>query len=137
MRLRTVACAVASVVVWASVLVSGQVAAKLDYDTYCKLPTRQAKLEAMSGLSPQNKSEILQTHFQRFLDTNRARLSTEETAVLEQIIAAMAPLSAPNSNQTPADLMALAKLIERQRTLFSAEDNQRLTLSVAPCIPKS
>jgi hypothetical protein len=137
MTLTTMAGAVVSAAVCASVLVSGQVAAKLDYDTYCKLPTREAKLDAFAGLSAQNKSELLQTHYQRFLDTNRARLSAEQTAVLLEIIAATASLSAPNPRQAPVDLMPLAKLMEKQKSLLSAEDNERLMLARAPCIPKS
>jgi hypothetical protein len=133
MRLLTVA---ASFAVCASVLVSGQVAAKLDYDTYCKLPTVQAKQQAISGVSNENGFEILHTHYQRFLDANRARLSAEQTALLLQMIAALASLSEPNQAQTPPDLMALGKLVERQKTLFSAEDNQRLRPSTG-CIPKS
>jgi hypothetical protein len=136
MRLRAVACAAANVAVCASVLVSGQVAAKLDYDTYCKLPTIEAKQQAMAAVSNENGFEILHTHYQRFLDANRARLSAEQTALLQEMIAALASLSAPKQAQKPPDFMALGKLVEKQRTVFSAEDNQRLKPTTG-CIPKS
>jgi hypothetical protein len=55
MKLKPVA---ASFAVCASVLISGQVAAKIDYDTYCRLPTVQAKQQAMSGVSNENGFEV-------------------------------------------------------------------------------
>ena len=134
MRLIAVA---ASFAVCATGLVSEQVPAKIDYDTYCKLPTLEAKQQAMSRVSNENGFEILHTHYQRFLDANRARLSAEQTNLLLEMIAALAPLSAP-TNPAPktADLMALGKLVERQRGLLSAEDNQRLKPGTG-CFPKS
>jgi hypothetical protein len=141
MRMATVA---VSIAVCASALISAQMPAKLDYDAYCKLPTIQAKQQAMSSASNENGFEILHTHYQRFLDTNRARLNADQTALLQETIAALRSLSAPDPTQTRADrvlgtnrqLMTLAKLVERQRTLLSTEDNQRLKPTTG-CFPKS
>ena len=57
----------------------------VDYDTFASMsPAR--KNEALHDLMPENKAELVTTHWQRFLDANRSRLTAGQTRRLELII---------------------------------------------------
>ena len=62
----------------------------IDYDTYAnKSPLQKAKI--LSKLTPENKAELMVTHWRRWLEANRHRLNGEQLRFLEEEIAYITP----------------------------------------------
>jgi hypothetical protein len=67
--------------------VSPQVTASWsDYDDFMKLSAQQRRMR-FSAISTENREIIIQTHVRRWFEDNRGRLSDNEVAVFEEIVA--------------------------------------------------
>jgi hypothetical protein len=96
----------------------------VDYDTFTSLsPLR--KNRTLQQLTPENKSELVKTHLQHFLDENHSRLNDEQVRFVEKSIAFVAPElfeRIPSKDDFTRDREIEATLLR----LFSREDARKL-----------
>ena len=57
-----------------------------DYDTFCKLPDRQAKKIAFDATTAENRGTLARTHIERWRDANQTRLVDKQKAALAEFI---------------------------------------------------
>ena len=106
-------------------------AAELEYDTFCK-KTQQEKRTLFRAATPAQKAAIMRNQMQRFRDANRARLSKEQIALLDEVLAAMTPAAFEGNKEALAKLEALS---DRIPNTFSDEDEDAMDRD-GPCIAK-
>src|SRR5438067_13154222 len=95
----------------------------LDYDAFTRLsPLR--KNRTLQQLTPENRTELVKAHLQRFLDENRARLNAEQIRFIEESIAFVCPElyeRMPSEDDFKRDRDMEATIFR----LFSREDAQK------------
>ena len=64
--------------------------ATISYNDFVKLDAAQ-RVDLWGRMSPENKSAIVRTHAERWLDRNRGRLTAGQTALVEEAIAFLSP----------------------------------------------
>lgn len=67
------------------------------YDDFLKLDAAQ-RVDLWGTMSPEDKSAIVRTHAERWLDRNRSRLTAGQTALVEEAIAFLTPELYRNPN---------------------------------------
>ena len=98
----------------------------IDYDTFASMSPLK-KNSVMHKLTIENVAELVRTHFQRFLDANRARLSAEQIATIEEDIASIAPdLYREDRERTEEEFNRMRRKEEERLRLFSPDDARAL-----------
>lgn len=106
-------------------------AAELEYDAFCT-KTQQEKRSLFRAATAAQKAAIMRNQMERFRDANRARLSKEQLALLQDTLAALTPTAFEGSKEAQAKMEALSARIEKT---FSNEDQDAMDRD-GPCIPK-
>jgi RecB family exonuclease len=109
---------------------TAQVPPSVDYDTFWKQDL-QGRLGLFNAITPENKAAIVRTHAQRWLDANRARLTTEQITLMEE-----------NVSFTTADLYRQSRnkkskeLETRTAAIFTRDDMGHALTIYGLYIPK-
>ena len=53
--------------------------------------SRQDQITLFNAITPQQRCDVVRTHVERWLDENRARLSTEQIEYVEGVLATLTP----------------------------------------------
>ncbi len=104
-----------------------------DYDTFAQLQ-RQEQLRVFNAITPKNRAEIVKTQVSRWRDMNRSRLTNEQIALLDEMVAALVP-SIYGRPRDRAATDRLRQLEQRMFTLFTREEIWQATVGGAPYIP--
>jgi hypothetical protein len=96
----------------------------VDYETYASMsPLKRSQVR----LSPENRADIVRTHWTRFLDANRSRLNAEQIAFLEEHIARAQPeLYSEDRKRTEEEFNEIRADEARFMQLFSRDDMRKL-----------
>jgi hypothetical protein len=105
-------------------------AAELEYDTFCK-KTQQEKRTLFRAATPAQKATIARNQMERFRDANRARLTKEQLALMDEWLVALTP----SAFETKEGQTKIEALSDRSETAFSNEDQDAMDRD-GPCIPK-
>jgi len=114
----------------------GQTPAKLDYDTYCKMPATQEKFDILRTISRANQDELQRTPYERFLVLNKSRLNAEQVGLLNKVIAGIGTPPGESTEQAKARQTEYRAQLASIRKLFTQEDADAMGMA-APCIPKA
>ena len=100
----------------------------VDYDTYASMsPLKRSQVR----LTPENRADIVKTHWTRFLDANRARLNAEQIAFIEENIARIQPeLYSEDRKHTEEEFKENRALDAKFQQLFSRNDVIKLHMEV-------
>ncbi|HLJ73150.1 MAG TPA: hypothetical protein VKU62_01095 [Thermoanaerobaculia bacterium] len=98
----------------------------VDYDTYAGMsPLKRSQ----TRLSPENRAEIVKTHWTRFLDANRARLNAEQIAFIEERIASVRPeLYSEDRPRTEEEYKQIREMEAQFFRLFARDDMMKLSM---------
>lgn len=119
---------------WATLSAAAQTAA-VDYDTFMQQDVN-GRISTFNAVSPENKADLVRTHLQRWTDANRARLSPEQLAHLQDAL--MFVTSDLYRQPKPADVTARAKDLEsRSAALFTREDVMQAMTIYGAHIPRT
>ena len=69
---------------------SAQQAPAIDYDSYMQ-GNFQHRIPIFNQTTPEKRAELVSTHLERWLTANRARLSSEQIAAMEENLAFVTP----------------------------------------------
>jgi hypothetical protein len=130
---------IAAVIVGAclvSVTSAQQVANRIDYDTFCKLPDQDAKRSAFRATTAENRGEIVRTHLQRWRDANRTRLNDKQMAYLAAMIESITSETYSDGPKGEEARVKSRAIIEANVGLFGQQDMQAMQ-PYAPCIDKA
>jgi hypothetical protein len=99
----------------------------IDYDTFMQ-SSEQRRIELFNAVTPENRAELVRTHLERWLSTNRKRLSPEQIRVMEENLAFIRP-AIYRQDRAPEVLSRQKELERRTAAIFTAEDmRQALTI---------
>jgi hypothetical protein len=73
--------ALAVAFVLSSVALAAQTPATVDYDTFFKLNS-QGRIRTFNQVTPENRAALVREHIERWVEGNRARLTTQQLEVL-------------------------------------------------------
>ena len=100
----------------------------MPYDEFFALTDRDDRVRVFNEITAENKATLVRTHLERWLNRNRARLSAEQVAMMEEFHRIVTPelYGLPKKAEVQAKVSDLA---ERTRKLFSPTDvAQALTI---------
>jgi hypothetical protein len=92
----------------------------MDYDTLMKLELR-GRLRAFESASARNKAQLMSTHIERWIAKNRARLTTQQLAVMQDNLAFVTP-DTYEGRDVPAAQARARALEQRTAALFSRDE---------------
>ena len=92
----------------------------IDYDTFWTMDL-QGRLRAFNEATPENRAALVREHLTRWMDANRARLSTEQLKVLGENLAAITP-DFYRVPQRP-EVMERAKALEAKTAAVMSRDD--------------
>ena len=116
--------------------VMAQEAAKqIDYDTFCKLPDRQAKKIAFDATTAENRGTLARTQIERWRDANQTRLDDKQKAALAEFIKSITSDTYAAGSQAEEARVKSRAIITNVESLFAGEDMRAMQF-IQPCIPK-
>ena len=106
----------------------------VDYDTFMQQDV-QGRLRVFNQVTPENRADLVQTQIKRWVEKNRARLTSEQLKVMDDNLAFV---TADRYRQPMTEEQrAKAKELEaRTATLFSQEDMMQALTIHGTYIPK-
>jgi len=105
------------------------------YGAFMTLSSRQ-RLDRFGTMTPENKAAIMQTHAQRWLELNRARLTSGQTALVQEAISFLTPALYRNP-QEPEQVKKEEELKSRLNCRLRRSDVMEAFGAVRPPIPNS
>lgn len=72
------------------VVAAAQEPVRVDYDTFMQ-GDFQSRIRVFNMVSPENRAELVRVQIERWLAKHRARLTTEQVAVMEENLAFVTP----------------------------------------------
>jgi hypothetical protein len=106
-------------------------ATELEYETYCKKEERE-KRRLFRAATPSQKSLLARTQIERWREANRARLSKEQVAALQELWT-MATAEIFDGSQEGKS--RLAAFEARADSVFSGTEMDQIS-PYGPCVPK-
>ncbi len=103
--------------------VAGSAQEAVGYDEYARLP-RQEQVRVFNEITPEAKAAIVQTHVNRWLAVNRARLSAEQVVAVEEMVSWIRPELYDDVDREAEQTQAM-KRAERLLEVLPREDVRR------------
>jgi hypothetical protein len=106
----------------------------IDYEQFFLKPVKE-RIKILNEISAENRAFLFKTQAERWLSTNRSRLTHEQVAVVEELIQSISPKwyeNKLNFDDIEPEAEALVKKIE---ATLSRQDVMELTTERAQYIP--
>jgi len=106
----------------------------IGYDQFMPQPL-QERLRIFNEVSAENRALLIKTHVERWLATNRPRLTHEQIAVIEEIISYITPESYQAERDTEKVEREAEELRRKAEAVFSREDTMQIMSNRADYVP--
>ena len=106
----------------------------ISYDVFCALPGVAEKRAAFVATTAENRARIVRTQLERWRAMHRERLSSDQLALLAEILSIVTPESYAGGAETDEARERARALAARQRELFTRDDMQAMQPN-GPCLP--
>lgn len=104
------------------------------YDQFMPQPIEE-RLKLFSEISAENRASIMKTHVERWLAANRPRLTSEQTAVVEEVIRFISPELYREDRDFEKGAQEVEALQEKAEAVFSHEEVRQIMSDRANYIP--
>lgn len=108
---------------------------EVSYDEVYQKP-RNERLRIFREISAENRAALVRTHAERWLAGNRARLSAEQIAVLEEVMQSISPRWYEPDRDVEAIEAEADVLTEKLETVLSRKDCRQFATTCADHIPE-
>lgn len=108
--------ALASVALFVITAAVGSAQDGVDYDSYAALDSTEQAV-AYDAMTPEARAALQRTHVERWLATNRERLSPEQIAAVEETLDWMGPRLYDEANRQTAQMEVIDRVGELQKVL--------------------
>lgn len=106
----------------------------IGYDEFMPQPL-QERLRIFNEVSAENRASLIKTHVERWLASNRPRLSNEQISVVEEMIPYITPeLYRAGRNQEKVERLA-EMLYKKAEVVFSREDMMQIMSNRGDYVP--
>ena len=106
----------------------------VDYETFWRLETEQARRATFNQISPENKANLVRTQLQRWAEAKGTSLTPEQAKLVKELIASISPEM--YFQPRPEAVVARSKELEaRAMTLFGNKGDFAQAVTMSSYIP--
>jgi|GEM_PF-4865919 len=106
----------------------------IGYDDYMPQPLRERR-RVFSEISPENRALLVRTHVERWLTTNRPRLTGEQIAVVEEMILYITSERYQPDRDMEKIHQEAEALLRKAETVLSGDDVRQIVFERADYVP--